>query len=448
MTTRLTNPPAQFHVALTADFYNEDGSSKYQDIGLSIFEDAPQIKIQALEEYRKELGTDQIAGASGVIVLTPKVTRQTVAGAENLLAIGRFGVGYDSVDVPACTEADVLVYITAGAVDRSVAEATVGWMIALTHHLLIKDRLLRTGHWDERSRYMGHELRDRSLGLVGLGGIARGVLHLLANFGMKPAIAFDPFVSPADAARIGVRLVPLDELMSTADFVSIHCPLSDKTRGLIGKRQIGLMKPDAYLINTARGGIVDESALYDALKDQRIAGAALDCFEIEPVLEPNRFAEFDNVLLAPHSIAWTNEFFRDIGRAVCQGMVDLSLGSPAARRSQSAGARTARIRRKMAQVASQRWVIAMTRRLENQIAWISGAGSGIGAATATLFTAEGAAVVLADIRPEKISALADSIKQAGGRALAVELRRQPRGGCPPRHRRRRVGLRGPEHRGQ
>jgi phosphoglycerate dehydrogenase-like enzyme len=188
-----------------------------------------------------------------------------------------------------------------------------------------KDRLVREANWDERSRYMGRELRDRTLGVVGLGGIARKLLELLATWGMKQPVAFDPFVDPTVAERLGVRLVELDELLRTSDFVSIHCPLTDKTRGLIGRRELSLMKPDAYLINTARGAIVDEDALHDALKQGRIAGAALDCFTNEPFAEPRRFAKFENVLFAPHSIAWTNEMFRDIGRAACQGMIDLSL---------------------------------------------------------------------------------------------------------------------------
>jgi D-3-phosphoglycerate dehydrogenase len=119
-------------------------------------------------------------------------------------------------------------------------------------------------------------------------------------------------------------MVDLRELMSTADFVSIHCPLTEQTRGLIGAREIELMKPDAYLINSARGGIVDEEALFKALKSHAIAGAALDCFAVEPVVTPHPFAQLENVLLAPHSIAWTAELFRDIGRAACQGMADLT----------------------------------------------------------------------------------------------------------------------------
>jgi phosphoglycerate dehydrogenase-like enzyme len=243
-----------------------------------------------------------------------------------LLAVGRFGVGYDAVDVDACTLADVLVFITAGAVDRSVAEATVGWMIALAHHVRVKDNLVRTGRWDERSRYMGRELRDRTLGVVGLGGIGRATVGLLSGFGMRTPLAFDPHIDARAALAAGARKVALDELLAESDFVSIHCPLSVQTRGLIGARELALMKPDAYLINTARGGIVDEDALHDALAQRRIAGAAVDCFADEPITRPHRFGELDNVLLAPHSIAWTNELFRDIGRSVCQGMLDLSLG--------------------------------------------------------------------------------------------------------------------------
>lgn len=315
-----------FHVKLTADFFDASGRTKYQDIGLSVFDGAPHIATAPFAEHKVEIAPEQLAGANGVIVLTPKVTAQTVSQARELLAVGRFGVGYDSVDVAACTAADVAVFITTGAVDRPVAEATVGWMIALTHHVRAKDRLVRTGEWDARSRFMGSELRDRTLGVVGLGGIARNVIKLLAGWGMKPPLAFDPFVTPEAAAQAGARLVSLDELMREADFVSVHCPLSPQTRGLIGAAQIAAMKPTAYLLNTARGGIVDEAALYDALKAGRIAGAALDCFAQEPVAAGHPLTELDNVLLAPHSIAWTHELFRDIGRAACQGMIDLSLG--------------------------------------------------------------------------------------------------------------------------
>ena len=318
--------PAPFNLKLTADFFDAAGKPKYQDIGLSVLSAAPHIRQSPFAVHSPEISPEQLAGANGVIVLTPKVTAKSVSSAKDLLAVGRFGVGYDSVDVPACTAADVAVFITSGAVDRPVAEAAVGWMIALTHNMRTKDRLVRTGEWDVRSRFMGSELRDRTLGVIGLGGIARNLIKLLENWGMKPPLAFDPFIDDAGAAKAGARKVSLDELLRESDFVSIHCPLTEQTRGLIGAAQIALMKPGAYLLNTARGGLVDEDALYAALKSNRIAGAALDCFAQEPVTAPPRLAELENVLFAPHCIAWTNELFRDIGRAACQGMVDLSLG--------------------------------------------------------------------------------------------------------------------------
>ncbi len=316
----------RFRVALTGDFFAPDGSTKYPDIGLSVFDGHDQIEWTSFPEHRTPIGADQVGDAQGIIVLTPAVTAESVSKAGNLLAIGRFGVGYDAVDVGACTCADVVVFITSGAVDRSVAEATVGWIIALTHQMRIKDNLVRTGRWDDRSRYMGHELRDRTFGAVGFGGISRATVGLLRGFGMKPPLAYDPFLDVKVADEAGVRSVSLDELLIQADFVSIHCPLNQGTRGLIGRRELSLMKPDAYLINTARGGIVDEDALYEWLANGRIAGAALDCFAEEPVTRPHRFGDLENVLLAPHCIAWTNELFRDIGRSACQGMIDLSLG--------------------------------------------------------------------------------------------------------------------------
>ena len=314
-----------FRVALTGDFTSADGTPKYRDIGLDAFA-GTSIEVQSFSQHRGEIGADQLGGANGVIVLTPRVTAASLLNTPDLLAVGRFGVGYDGVDVAACTAADVLLFIAAGAVDRPVAEATVGWMLALTHHIRTKDLLVREARWEDRSAYMGTELRDRTLGVVGFGGIGRALVKLLAGFGMKTPLVFDPFVCAADAAKLGVQSVSLDELLAEADFVSVHCPLTDGTRNLIGARELALMKPTAYLLNTARGGIVEEAALHAALRDDRIAGAAIDCFEREPLTAPPAFAELDNVLLAPHCIAWTDELFRDIGRTVCRGMLDLAEG--------------------------------------------------------------------------------------------------------------------------
>jgi phosphoglycerate dehydrogenase-like enzyme len=313
---------SKFIVAITADFFDKEGWPRFQDVGFSLLDSQPHLERRALREERPEVGPDQIREAQALYMMSSQLTKQSLAETGNLLLVARFGVGYDAVDIPACTEAGVLVTITKNAVDYSVAEATLGWMLALGHNLRMKDHLVRAAQWDERAKYMGRELRGRTLGVVGLGGIARKTLELTRSFGMNEPLAFDPFVSAVE----GVRLVTLEELLRQADFVSLHCPLTEKTRGLIGARELAFMKPEAYLINTARGGIVDEEALFHALRDRRIAGAAIDCFVGEPLTAPPRFAELDNVLLAPHAIAWTEEQFRSIGRMACQGIVDFSLG--------------------------------------------------------------------------------------------------------------------------
>jgi phosphoglycerate dehydrogenase-like enzyme len=317
---------APFRVAFTGDFQDAAGKSRYRDFGLGAFHNGPNIAHHVIPELTPELTADQIGNANGVVVLTPRVTKRSLLLRFDLLAVARFGVGYDSVDVEACNDADILLLIAIGAVDRSVAEAVVTWMLALSHHVRSKDLLVRQGNWEGRSQFMGSELRRRTLGLVGFGRIARALVELVNGFGMKGYLAYDPFVDRRLAAQQGVEMVSLDEVLTSSDFVSIHCPLEENTRHLIGPNEFAKMKPDAFLINTARGGIVDEEALYQAIKNRQIAGAAIDVFASEPVTQPHPLAEFDNVLLAPHCIAWTDELFADIGKAVCQGMVDLARG--------------------------------------------------------------------------------------------------------------------------
>lgn len=313
-----------FEVRHTADF-QQDGQLVYQDVGLDILEETG-LNHGFVDTFTPEVRSDQLAGIDALVCLSPRVTSASLEGVDRLALIARFGVGFDSVDVDACTDAGILLTITKGAVNHSVAEATVAFMLSLSHNVLIKDRLTREGRWDERSAHMGSELRDRTLGIVGLGGIGSSLAKMVGGFGMKRIIAADPHVSEEQASSIGATLVPLDVLLAEADFVSINCPLNDETRDLIGARELGLMKSTAYLINTARGGIVNESALIDALKQERIAGAALDCHETEPLPAGHPISELDNVILAPHAIAWTNELFRDIGRQTCRQVLQISRG--------------------------------------------------------------------------------------------------------------------------
>ena len=314
-----------FQVALTGDF-QKDGKTIYPDFDLGQLKNASRIKYSFFTEHKPEIEPEQLKGFQGVIVLTPTVTSHSLSQNQDLLVVSRFGVGYDGVDVSACTKADVVLCTTVGAPDRPVAEATVGWMIALGHRTIIKDKLVRKGLWDQRSEYMGGELRDRTLGIVGLGGIGSVVIELLKGFGMNQPLVYDPFINEKNAAKLGVRKVELHELMKHSDFITLHCPLNEHTRNLISHTELNLMKSSSFIINTARGGIINEDALFEILSQKRIAGAALDCFNDEPVIKPNRFCELDNVILAPHSIAWTQELFRDMGKKCSQHMIDLANG--------------------------------------------------------------------------------------------------------------------------
>lgn len=318
--------PSLFRIGLTGDFY-KNGEPVYPDFDLSPLESAPGIELATFDEHRNEVAPEQLAGLNGVIVLSPNITRRSLEQSGDLLAVSRFGVGYDTVDVEACTENDVALCITTGAVDRPVAEATVGWMFALSYRMQVKDRLLREGRWEERGSIMGGGLQGKTVGIIGCGGIGRALLKMLSGFEMERPLIYDPVLDPEEIKKLGGESVTLPCLMAQADFVTVHCPLNQHTENLISQPELDLMKPGGFILNTARGGIINEDALYEALLSNRIAGAALDCFVDEPVTEPNRFAALENVILASHNIAWTRELFRDIGAIAARNLLDLARGS-------------------------------------------------------------------------------------------------------------------------
>jgi phosphoglycerate dehydrogenase-like enzyme len=315
-----------FRVAITRDVLDAEGNFVFKEMGLELLDAERHISYEFMQELRPTATPDQLQGYDGALWLIPKVTRESLAGVEQLAGIARVGVGYDMVDLEACTEADVAVFISRGAVNRSVAEAIVTWMLMLGHKAALKDRLVREQRWAEKGRHNGTELRERVVGSVGFGGIGGALRQLLEGFGIARFLVFDPFMAPEQVTAAGGAPVDLDTLMAESDYVTINCPLTPQTRGLIGAAQLGLMKPTAYLINTARGGIVDEPALAEALREGRIAGAAIDVFEHEPPPADHPFLTLENIILAPHAIAWTDEIFRDIGRVACSGLVRLSRG--------------------------------------------------------------------------------------------------------------------------
>jgi phosphoglycerate dehydrogenase-like enzyme len=201
-------------------------------------------------------------------------------------------------------------------------------VLALSHNMLLKDRYMRQGRWAESMRKLGREPRERIVGTIGIGNIASEAVRLLKGFDVATFLAFDPFATPEKAAETGVKLVSLEELLRQSDYVLVNCPLTPQTRGLLGKEQFAMMKPEAVVINTARGPIIQEAALIEALQQQKIRGAALDVFEQEPLQADSPLLAMDNVILSSHSIAWTEEMFRDMGRIDCEGALAVFRGEP------------------------------------------------------------------------------------------------------------------------
>jgi phosphoglycerate dehydrogenase-like enzyme len=316
----------EFSVGFSADFRDPQGRLAFPDIGLSLLYGVPGLSHDFVQEYRAEYSPDQLSQYDVLITLKPKLTAQSLVGVSRLCAIGRCGVGYDNVDLEACTQHGIAVYITPGGVVRPVAEAIVLSVLALSHRLVSKDRQVRQGLWAESTRLLGREPRQRIVGTIGLGNIASEAVRLLRVLDVGKFLAFDPFAAPQHAAELGVEMVSLEELLRNSDYVLVNCPLTPQTRGLMGKPQFALMKSDAVLINTARGPIVDESALIDALQSGTIAGAALDVFEKEPLSASSPLVAMENVILTSHSIAWTEELFRDMGRIDCQGALAIYRG--------------------------------------------------------------------------------------------------------------------------
>ena len=314
-----------FRVGLTVDFLRPDGRQAFPDIDLSPLDGAEGLEWHCLEEGVEEVPAEAAADCDALLVLGPRISAATLRGAGRLAVVARIGVGYDSVDVDACTRAGVALTITPDGVRRPVASAAMAFLLALAHRLPVKDRLTREGRWADRVDHMGLGLRGRTLGLVGLGNIGGEVCRLCAPFEMT-LLAADPFAGEEAAAGLGARLVSLADLLSEADFVLICCALTPETRHLIGAAELDRMKPTAHLINVARGPIVDQAALTAALGQGAIAGAALDVFEEEPVDPGDPILRLDNVILAPHALAWTDESFRMMGESAFAGILAVSEG--------------------------------------------------------------------------------------------------------------------------
>lgn len=295
-------------LGFTRDFLDKDGKFILPGSGLRLLEEMPEVEHKVFPEFLPEVTPEQIQDFDMVISRTlPRWTERSFTGNNQLLSIHRSGVGYDHIDVPALSNAGVMLCITPDAVRRPVAVAIITFILTLSTRLLIKHQLTREGRWSEVAHHHGYGLIGKTLGSIGVGNIGHEVFLLAKPFGMKH-IGYDPYITQEAVADVDVKLVDKDTVLAESDFLNISCPLNEETRHMIREKELKKMKKTAFLINTARGPIVDEAELIKVLKEGRIRGAAIDVFEQEPTPPDNPLLKLDNVIVTGHAMAITEEF--------------------------------------------------------------------------------------------------------------------------------------------
>src|ERR1700723_1473628 len=300
-------------------------------IYVDILKARPDVRLDRLEnESPDEVSAPSLAAAAAYKIGAVRhelakhfhVHTDLLRRAPNLLIVSSNGAGFDPVDVEACTAAGVVVVNQSGGNANSVAEHALGMLLTLSKRIIQADRVLRREPNINRNALMGTEVLGKTIGIVGLGNVGRRIAALCKGLLSMNVLAYDPYLSATEMAERGGEKVTLDELLRRSDFVSISCPLTKDNRGMIGAREFALMQPHAYFITTARGFIHDESALLEALRDKRIAGAGLDVWAKEPPPPDHPLLQFDNVIASPHTAGVTKEARENMARIAAEQMLD------------------------------------------------------------------------------------------------------------------------------
>jgi len=299
----------KLRIGLSSDVMAATGQPNFDPAALRVLEDNPAFAWEWFGDGSANVSVRDLAAYDGICLGAPPLRADALGAGTRTRIVARFGVGYDHCDVAALTENGILLTINPDGVRRAVATGVLGFILSLAHRISTLDRLVRRNAWPERFQTVGIGLSGRTLGLIGVGNIGREIVRLARPFDLRP-VAHDPFAVAAEMEALGVTLDSFNAVVAQADFLVVCCPLNETTRGLIGERVFGRMKRTAFLINAARGPIVDEAALIHALQSRHIAGAALDVFEREPTAENNPLLGLDNVILTPHALSYTDESLR------------------------------------------------------------------------------------------------------------------------------------------
>ncbi|MEW6333873.1 MAG: phosphoglycerate dehydrogenase, partial [Thermodesulfobacteriota bacterium] len=284
--------------------------------GIDIFTGTPDIEVDVRTKVTPEELKAIIGGYDALVIRSAtKVTQEVIDRAERLSVIGRAGIGLDNVDIPAASKRGIVVMNTPGGNAVTTGEHTIAMMLSLVRQIPQATASMKTGKW-EKTRFSGHEFLNKTLGIIGTGRVGSIVADRAQGLKMK-VLAYDPFIAPEAAEKMGITLAGLDEIYAQADIITVHTPMTKETRGLINEAAFAKMKKGVYIVNCARGGIVSEKALHDALVEGKVAGAALDVFEEEPTKNTALIA-LDNVICTPHLGASTDEAQINVAVAIAE----------------------------------------------------------------------------------------------------------------------------------
>lgn len=291
-----------------------------------ILKEVAEVRIGQHGEYTREELIEELRDVDAVLTTSRyRFTQDVIDEAKKLKMIAKMGSKPDNIDIEAATERGVIVTWTPNTNDDSVAEHAIALMLALSKKLFFMTERLKMGRWRDRTTTVTNELVDKTVGVIGLGSIGCKVAEKLKGFNVK-IVCYDPYASQEGAKKVGVKMVDLETLLRESDIVTIHAALTKETRGLIGETELKKMKKSAFIVNTARGPIVDEGALCKALKEEWISGAALDVFETEPPSPRNPLLKLSNVIVTPHIAAWTHESLRRQAFVAAEDVVRLLEG--------------------------------------------------------------------------------------------------------------------------
>ena len=311
-----------FKVGISGDLLNDKNQPCFGNAPLQLLKNRKDIEIFWMDKAITEITSDMTSLYDALLLNLPKANADCVSKSDcRLKIISRFGVGFDSVDIESMKKKNIVVTNTPNAVRRPVAVATLTMIFGLVSKLIKKDNLVRTGNWNQRTNFMGVGLSNKTLGVIGAGSIGTETIKLSKPF-FKNILAFDPFLSEEEISQKGAVKTKLYDLASKSDFIVILCNLDNSTKSMINLEFFSNMKSSGYIFNLSRGPVINEVDLEKALEEKKIAGAGLDVTTIEPLPANSKLLKYDNVIITPHALCWTDECFNDIATEAISSILD------------------------------------------------------------------------------------------------------------------------------